>query len=119
MDWESVDRVEPSEAADFIAQQGELIQCDLPISVPIFFLFLKGFERLGLPRKSLLGNIFYAVGDNSSRFMRRQRHSGGGSGDEIPVGPPARYGHAACAVANGFAMFGGKMEDGSLANDLW
>ncbi|XP_066249619.1 multiple epidermal growth factor-like domains protein 8 isoform X2 [Euwallacea similis] len=99
MDWESVDRVEPSEAADFIAQQG--------------------FETLGLPRKSLLGNIFYAVGDNSSRFMRRQRHSGRGSGNEIPLGPPGRYGHAACAVANGFVLFGGKLEDGNLANDLW
>ncbi|ENN77377.1 hypothetical protein YQE_06202, partial [Dendroctonus ponderosae] len=99
MDWESVDRVEPSEAADFIAQQG--------------------IDRLGLPKKSFFGNIFYAVGDNSSRFMRRQRHSGRGSMEETLLGPPARYGHAACAVANGFTIFGGKMEDGTLANDLW
>lgn len=78
-----------------------------------------GLENLGLARKSLLGNIFYAVGDNSTRFMRRQRHSGRGGTNQKLSGPSARYGHAACAVANGFTLFGGKQEDGTLANDLW
>ncbi|XP_050307632.1 multiple epidermal growth factor-like domains protein 8 [Anthonomus grandis grandis] len=102
MDWESVDRVEPSEAAEFISQQGDHI-----------------YEKLGVPKKSWIGNIFNAVGGNASRFMRRQRHSGGNQLGKTPLSPPPRYGHAACAVANGFAMFGGKLQDGSLSNDLW
>ncbi|XP_076271195.1 multiple EGF like domains 8 isoform X2 [Rhynchophorus ferrugineus] len=99
IDWESADRVDPSEAAHFIAQQAS-------------------FEGLGIPRKSLVSNIFYALGDNSSKFMRRQRHSGR-LGEDISVGPKARYGHSACAVAKGFVLYGGQLEDGSLADDLW
>lgn len=38
MDWESVDRVEPSEAHDYIAQQGFqfLLQCLFVVYVGIF-----------------------------------------------------------------------------------
>lgn len=38
------------------------------------------------------------------------------------VGPAHRYGHAACAVnmtGGGFVIFGGKLENNSLSNDLW
>lgn len=38
------------------------------------------------------------------------------------IGPGHRYGHAACEVTfpgNGFVIFGGKMANGSLTNDLW
>lgn len=38
------------------------------------------------------------------------------------IGPAHRYGHAACEVpveGGGFVIFGGKLENGSLANDLW
>lgn len=38
------------------------------------------------------------------------------------IGPMHRYGHAACAVEieeGGFVVHGGKLENGSLANDLW
>lgn len=33
--------------------------------------------------------------------------------------PSARYGHAASVVPGGFVIYGGKLENGSLANDLW
>lgn len=33
--------------------------------------------------------------------------------------PAPRYGHAACSVVGGFVIFGGKLDNGSLANDLW
>lgn len=38
------------------------------------------------------------------------------------IGPAHRYGHAACEVnvdGGGFVIFGGKLENGSLSNDLW
>lgn len=38
------------------------------------------------------------------------------------IGPMHRYGHAACSIAlegGGFVIFGGKLEDGRLSNDLW
>lgn len=38
------------------------------------------------------------------------------------VGPAHRYGHAACAVnttGGGFVIFGGKLDNGTLSNDLW
>lgn len=33
--------------------------------------------------------------------------------------PAARYGHAAASMKNGFAIFGGKLSNGSFSNDLW
>lgn len=38
------------------------------------------------------------------------------------IGPVHRYGHAACNVqieGSGFVIFGGKLTNGSLSNDLW
>lgn len=38
------------------------------------------------------------------------------------IGPAHRYGHAACDVqvdGGGFVIFGGKLANGSLSNDLW
>lgn len=38
------------------------------------------------------------------------------------IGPMHRYGHAACNVpvqGGGFVIFGGKLENGSLSNELW
>lgn len=38
------------------------------------------------------------------------------------IGPAHRYGHAACEVnfpGAGFVIFGGKLGNGSLSNDLW
>ncbi|XP_046832865.1 multiple epidermal growth factor-like domains protein 8 isoform X2 [Vespa crabro] len=33
--------------------------------------------------------------------------------------PSPRYGHAACRYEGGFVIYGGKIEDGSLSNELW
>lgn len=74
-------------------------------------------RKIGVPdRLSFLRNILLSgVSDNSSYTKRRQRHS------KLPIDtkPAARYGHAACAISKGFVLFGGKLNNGSLANDLW
>ncbi|XP_060517960.1 multiple epidermal growth factor-like domains protein 8 isoform X2 [Cylas formicarius] len=73
-------------------------------------------QKWGINSKtSFLRNLLYAVSENSTHYRRRQRHSR--INDEHK--PEARYGHASCSIANGFVIFGGKMKDGSLANDLW
>ncbi|XP_015121638.1 multiple epidermal growth factor-like domains protein 8 [Diachasma alloeum] len=33
--------------------------------------------------------------------------------------PSPRYGHAACRYSRGFVIYGGKLADGSLSNELW
>ncbi|XP_026667029.1 multiple epidermal growth factor-like domains protein 8 isoform X3 [Ceratina calcarata] len=38
--------------------------------------------------------------------------------DESPK-PSPRYGHAACRYVGGFVIYGGKIQDGSLSNELW
>ncbi|XP_028050046.1 multiple epidermal growth factor-like domains protein 8 isoform X7 [Monomorium pharaonis] len=38
--------------------------------------------------------------------------------DELPK-PSPRYGHAACKYQDGFVIYGGKVQDGSLSNELW
>ncbi|XP_001814936.2 multiple epidermal growth factor-like domains protein 8 [Tribolium castaneum] len=71
---------------------------------------------LNSPKSFFRNSLYAVVNDNATIFTRRrQRHS------RIPEGhkPKARYGHAACAQENGFVIFGGKLENGSLANDLW
>lgn len=35
------------------------------------------------------------------------------------VGPAARYGHAVSEVRDGFVIYGGKLANGSLSNELW
>ncbi|XP_058808805.1 multiple epidermal growth factor-like domains protein 8 isoform X2 [Phymastichus coffea] len=35
------------------------------------------------------------------------------------IKPSPRYGHAACKYQGGFVIYGGKVEDGSLSNELW
>ncbi|XP_067001504.2 multiple epidermal growth factor-like domains protein 8 [Anabrus simplex] len=37
----------------------------------------------------------------------------------IPSRPAARYGHAACSYPGGFVLHGGKLENGSLSDELW
>lgn len=66
-------------------------------------------------RLSFLRNLLYAGSTDSNATRRKQRHS------PVPesMKPMARYGHAACAVAGGFVIYGGKLSNGSLANDLW
>lgn len=35
------------------------------------------------------------------------------------IAPAARYGHAACLINDTFVIFGGKLANGSLSNELW
>lgn len=73
-------------------------------------------DKWGLPGKSFLRNLLYSVSDNSTPVRRRQRHS---RVPEVHIKPAPRYGHAACAIMRGFAMYGGKLSNGSLSNELW
>ncbi|ETN65266.1 laminin subunit gamma-3 [Anopheles darlingi] len=70
-------------------------------------------ERLlGLSREpNFLSNVLYTLADNRSGLLTEAFVNG-----SRPVG---RYGHAATAVADGFVLFGGKLANGLLANDLW
>lgn len=73
-------------------------------------------QKWGLnSRTSFLRNLLYAATENTTHVRRRQRHS------RVPEEqkPPPRYGHSACAVSQGFVLYGGKLQNGSLANDLW
>lgn len=65
-------------------------------------------------RTSLFRNVLF-IHPNTTYSRRKQRHS------RVPesLKPMARYGHAACAVSDGFVIFGGKLINGSLSNDLW
>ncbi|XP_023314938.1 multiple epidermal growth factor-like domains protein 8 isoform X2 [Trichogramma pretiosum] len=38
--------------------------------------------------------------------------------EELPK-PAARYGHAACKYKGGFVIYGGKLQEGILSNELW
>ncbi|KAF5283548.1 hypothetical protein FQR65_LT13840 [Abscondita terminalis] len=73
-------------------------------------------QKWGLnSRMSFLRTLLYSVSDNSTLTRRKQRHSRLSDLHR----PAARYGHAACAVTRGFVIFGGKLDNGSLSNDLW
>lgn len=39
--------------------------------------------------------------------------------ENIPTEPSPRYGHAACRYPGGFVIYGGKLADGSLSDELW
>ncbi|GLH01298.1 Laminin subunit alpha [Gryllus bimaculatus] len=38
---------------------------------------------------------------------------------KIPSKPAPRYGHAACSYNGGFVLYGGKLSNGSLSDELW
>lgn len=65
---------------------------------------------------SFLKHLFYSVSDNSTHVRRRQRHSR--IQDEHSK-PAPRYGHASCTIMRGFVIYGGKLQNGSLSNELW
>lgn len=72
----------------------------------------EGQEKWGLHSKnSLFKNILLAGNTNltgrASRVIRSISE------------PSPRYGHASCAIANGFLIYGGKLDNGSLSNELW
>ncbi|XP_074030037.1 multiple EGF like domains 8 isoform X1 [Leptinotarsa decemlineata] len=66
-------------------------------------------------RTSFLKNLLYSISENATHIRRRQRHSRVTEEHK----PLPRYGHSACALDKGFVLFGGKLQNGSLANDLW
>lgn len=73
-------------------------------------------KKWGLtPGISYLNHVIHAVTDNTTFPRPRQKHAKRPDGEY----PMARYGHAACEVPEGFVMFGGKLENGSLSNELW
>jgi multipile epidermal growth factor-like domains protein 8 len=41
------------------------------------------------------------------------------SEEAIRTQPQARYSHAACSFADAFLIYGGKLDDGMLSNELW
>lgn len=59
--------------------------------------------------------IFKSQSTTESNFLKEQMEE---NFQEIPK-PGARYGHAACKYQDGFVIYGGKVEDGSLSNELW
>lgn len=79
---------------------------------------------------SIFRNILLSIsGDHSSLPQRKQRSPGR---NETPHAlsnfleelndkprPRERYGHAMCKVVGGFVIYGGKLADGSLSNELW
>ncbi|XP_058820306.1 multiple epidermal growth factor-like domains protein 8 [Topomyia yanbarensis] len=69
-------------------------------------------EALGLKREpNFFNNFIYSLADN------RTGPFGVVYGNNTR--PAARFGHAACAVKDGFVVFGGKLAGGQLSNDLW
>lgn len=92
--------IDPASLSKFMAQEGP------------------DWERkLGLTSNmQFVRYVLYAVNDNSTLVgsKRTQRHSQISS-----FKPAARYGHAACEAMDGFVIFGGKLENGNLSNELW
>lgn len=82
----------------------------------------------GLTKDSFFRNILVSISDLN--FAPRKQRSPGRN--ETPHGltdfleglgdkprPMDRYGHAVSIVQGGFVIFGGKLTDGSLSNELW
>ncbi|XP_017786408.1 PREDICTED: multiple epidermal growth factor-like domains protein 8 isoform X2 [Nicrophorus vespilloides] len=65
-------------------------------------------------KNSFFRNLLY-ISENSNVTKRIQRHSQKPQHQK----PLPRYGHSACKVELGFVIFGGKLDNGSLSNELW
>ncbi|XP_039280047.1 multiple epidermal growth factor-like domains protein 8 isoform X2 [Nilaparvata lugens] len=86
-------------------------------------------EQYGLRQKTFLNNVFFSLPINNSvnlhypsapnRHSRIFKRSSQHDEDPIPAKPSARYSHAACNYKGGFLMYGGRLADGSLSDELW
>ncbi|CAH0556746.1 unnamed protein product [Brassicogethes aeneus] len=65
-------------------------------------------------RTSFLRSLLLAGSDNTTSPKRKQRHS-----KLDGHKPEPRYGHAGCGIKEGFVLYGGKLQNGSLSNELW
>lgn len=84
-------------------------------------------ERWGL-RKGIFRNILISISDGNSPPRRSRspaaKHDSRNFSDIIEevshhLRPAPRYGHAASVIKNGFVIYGGKLTNGSLSNELW
>lgn len=74
-------------------------------------------------RASFFHNILISISDESTP----QRPARATAKDNLTntllneetIQPAPRYGHAGCTYNVGFVIYGGKLEDGSLSNELW
>lgn len=76
-------------------------------------------------RASLFHNILISISDEndntsprSSRSTTHAKTNNTKLNDKMS-GPDPRYGHAGCTYESGFVIYGGKLEDGKLSNQLW
>ncbi|XP_063223363.1 multiple epidermal growth factor-like domains protein 8 [Bacillus rossius redtenbacheri] len=98
-----------------------------------------GEERWGLRKSTFFRNLLFSIADNATFTIRHRARDAaagrrwrrdepgpggeeeGGATEELPLPsrPAPRYGHAACSYAGGMVMYGGKLADGSLSDELW
>lgn len=87
-------------------------------------------ERWGIRKKAtLFHNILVSISDGitPTRKQRSPSVNNDNSTNFYNVfeqitnkqRPSARYGHAASLYTDGFVIYGGKLENGSLCNELW
>ncbi|KAI4465589.1 netrin/laminin-related [Holotrichia oblita] len=71
-------------------------------------------DSWGISKRRSFFNSLLFLNENTT-IRRRQRHS------QRPetLKPAARFGHAGCEIDDGFIIFGGKLDNGSLSNELW
>lgn len=68
-----------------------------------------------LQNESLNADHFsiYGDGDNFINITERRTKK------QAEGRPSARYGHAACSCSGGFVIYGGKLANGDLSDELW
>ncbi|KAI5704557.1 hypothetical protein M8J75_006637 [Diaphorina citri] len=88
-------------------------------------------SRWGLRTRTILQNILYSLTANNSWNLGHDRNSNPGSqlrlyrgsrqanGSRERIAPAPRFEHAACRYPGGFLLYGGKLSDGRLSNELW
>ncbi|XP_018320718.1 multiple epidermal growth factor-like domains protein 8 isoform X2 [Agrilus planipennis] len=102
IDKSLVNYLEPSAIAHFVRESGP--GWEQKFGLHEGNSFLKSF---------LLSQL--SVHDNTTFAKRKQRHSESNE----KLSPLPRYGHAACETSHGFVIYGGKLENNSLSNELW
>ncbi|GBP44981.1 Multiple epidermal growth factor-like domains protein 8 [Eumeta japonica] len=92
----------------------------------IFNLLLSSFSQHDKTTLPLMGFPLTPFSENYMHYTERPEFlKSGFSSSEVRgmkannTGPEPRYGHSACAFGTGFMLYGGKLSDGSLSNELW